>query len=111
MEQGLGQGLMALAFMKRAFGSTAGSCAGPVSIAVGIYIAQRDGIAASGAVIGVMLQDAIGNERLIATLGTNDKCFASCHTRITFLLRACHSPKGIFPRTISRNAIHSFFCA
>lgn len=90
-------GLMALAFMKRAFGSAAGRRTPTAGIAIGIYTTQGDGIAALGAVISVVLQNNKWNERLVATLGTNYKCFTSCHTRISFLLRACHSPKGFLP--------------
>jgi hypothetical protein len=104
-------GLTALAFMKWAFGAAAGSCAASVGITGGIYRTQGDGIAASRAVISVVLQNNKWNERLIATLGTNYKCFTSCHTRISFRLRASYSPIGFLPRTISRNAIHSFFCS
>jgi len=49
---------------------------------------QRDTVAAPGAVIVIVLQNHNGNARLGTTLGASNKCFASSHNLLSFLLRA-----------------------
>lgn len=62
------------------------------------YRAKRDGIAASGTMIIIVLHYGKRDAGLSPALWTGYKCLASCHTRISFLLQIClQSEKPPFP--------------
>jgi hypothetical protein len=86
---------MALMPLKGSFLSGAWRWMAPI-ISGQIFRSQRDAIATSGAVVIVALQRHEGNARLRTTLGASYKCFTSCHTCISFLLRACARPEKVF---------------
>jgi hypothetical protein len=95
-------GLMTLVPLKGLFGS--GALRWTASIVSGYtYRSQLDTVAASGTVITIMLQSDEGYARLGAALGTGNKCFTSCHTRLSFLSRTMpQSEKASNSDTYSR---------
>jgi len=58
--------------------------------------AQRDTVAAAGAVVVIAFQSYDGNTRLRTAMGATHKSFTSCHTRISFPSRAQTRPEKAF---------------